>query len=109
MKIPPHQHQLATRLRSRPRLRPLMSHMLEKGLLAGTLVTGQLLFAPLAYAGPEGGTVVSGQGTITRVNALDTRISQQSQNLLMNFDSFDLSKDETVLINQPNAAAWFVG
>jgi filamentous hemagglutinin family protein len=91
------------------RLRPLLSHMLEKGLLAGTLVTGQLLLAPLAHAGPEGGAVVSGQGTITKVNSLDTHINQQSQNLLMNFDSFDLSKDESVLITQPNAAAWFVG
>ena len=109
MKTPPDQHELVTGPGSRPRLRPLMSHMLEKGLLAGTLVAGQILFAPLAHAGPEGGTVISGQGSITRINALDTQISQQSQNLLMNFDSFDLSKDETVLINQPDAAAWFVG
>ncbi|MFN3237490.1 MAG: hypothetical protein ACE37D_10555, partial [Pseudomonadales bacterium] len=87
----------------------MLSAMLEKGLMASTLLGGQLLLAPLAAAGPEGGVVVSGQGSVTRLNALDTKIDQQSQNLLMNFDSFDLNADESVLISQPNAAAWFVG
>ncbi len=27
----------------------------------------------------------------------------------MEFDSFDLSVDESVLITQPNASAWFIG
>ena len=83
--------------------------MLEKGLMTSTLIGGQLLLAPLASAGPEGGVVVSGQGSVTKVTDLDTRIDQQSQNLLMNFDSFDVAADESVLISQPNAAAWFVG
>jgi len=97
------------RTQSRHRLRPLASHMIRKGLLAGSLIAGQLLLAPSVYAGPEGGVVVSGQGSVTKVTDLDTTILQDSQNLLMNFDSFNLTADETVLITQPNAAALFVG
>ncbi|MCH7742157.1 MAG: filamentous hemagglutinin N-terminal domain-containing protein, partial [Proteobacteria bacterium] len=83
--------------------------MLEKGLLASGLMASQLLLAPLAIAGPEGGVVVSGKGSVTSVSPLETHIAQESQNLLMNFDSFDVGVDESVLITQPNAAAWFVG
>ena len=83
--------------------------MLEKGMLASGLMASQLLLAPLVMAGPEGGVVVSGEGTVTKVSLLETHIAQESQNLLMNFDSFDVDVDESVLITQPNAAAWFVG
>ncbi|MFT7688766.1 MAG: filamentous hemagglutinin family protein, partial [Candidatus Azotimanducaceae bacterium] len=94
---------------SRFRLRPLTSYMLEKGLLASSLIAGQMLLSPASLAGPEGGVVVSGDGTITKVSDVETKIAQESQNLLMNFDSFDLSSNESVLITQPNAAALFVG
>ncbi|MCZ6501755.1 MAG: filamentous hemagglutinin N-terminal domain-containing protein, partial [Gammaproteobacteria bacterium] len=90
-------------------LKPLTSFMLEKGMLASGLMATQLLLAPLAIAGPEGGVVVSGEGSVTKVSLLETHIAQESQNLLMNFDSFDVAVDESVLITQPNAAAWFVG
>ena len=68
--------------------------MIEKGLLAGSLMAGQLLLAPMAVAGPEGGVVITGQGSITTTSPFDTQISQTSQNLLMNFDSFDVGVDE---------------
>jgi filamentous hemagglutinin family protein len=96
---------------SRPnhRLKPLASSMIESGLLVSSLMAGQLLLAPISYGAPQGGVVVAGEGTLTRINNLNTKIAQDSQNLLMNFDSFDLNVDESVLITQPNAAAWFVG
>ena len=98
-----------TRALFRPTLKPLTSYMLEHGMLATGLLTGGLLLAPLAYSAPEGGKVIEGQGSISEVSELDTHISQLSQNLLMEFESFDLTQDESVLISQPNAAAWFVG
>ncbi|MBD3648536.1 MAG: filamentous hemagglutinin N-terminal domain-containing protein, partial [Pseudomonadales bacterium] len=91
------------------RLKPMTAYMVERGLLAGGLVAGQLLLSSGAWAGPEGGVVVRGSGTITRVNQYQTHIGQESQNLLMNFDSFDLSVDESVNITQPDASSWFVG
>ncbi|MBV1878620.1 MAG: filamentous hemagglutinin N-terminal domain-containing protein, partial [Pseudomonadales bacterium] len=94
---------------SRYRLKPLVSHMIEKGLLASSLMAGHLLLAPLVQAGPEGGVVVSGSGSVTQVTNLDTHISQQSQNLLMNFDSFDVAVNESVRISQPNVSSLFVG
>ncbi|MEK9871131.1 MAG: filamentous hemagglutinin N-terminal domain-containing protein, partial [Gammaproteobacteria bacterium] len=82
--------------------------MFQRGLMA-TSIAGSLLFAPLVQAGPEGGTVIEGDGSITQVDEFNTHIDQLSQNLLMEFDSFDISADESVLITQPNASAWFVG
>lgn len=91
------------------RLRPLARQMIETGLLAGSLMASQLLLAPLAYGAPQGGVVVQGQGSVTHVNSRDTHINQQSPNLLMNFDSFNLAKDESVRISQPGASSVFVG
>ncbi|MDZ7685026.1 MAG: filamentous hemagglutinin N-terminal domain-containing protein [Gammaproteobacteria bacterium] len=91
-----------------PRLRPLTAHMIRRGLLASGLA-GHLVFAPLAKAGPDGGEVVTGEGSVSKPSATETHIDQQSQNLLMRFDSFDVDADESVLITQPNATAWFVG
>ena len=90
------------------KLKPLTSMMIQSGLMA-TSLAGTLLLAPLAHAGPEGGKVIEGEGTVTQTDDLNTHIDQLSQNLLMEFDSFDISADESVLITQPNASAWFVG
>ena len=62
------------------KLKPLVSFMLEKGMFASGLMATQLLLAPLAAAAPEGGVVVSGQGSINQVSPLKTHIAQQSQN-----------------------------
>ena len=91
------------------RLRPLAQHMFDHGMLIGSLIAGHLLASPMAVAGPEGGVVVSGKGSISKSSSSQTSIQQDSQNLLMNFESFDLTAEESVLISQPDAAAWFVG
>ena len=93
----------------RPKLKPLKLRMLETGMLASSLLTGGLLFAPLLHAAPQGGIVIEGEGSVTEVSPYETLISQETQNLLMEFDSFDLTAEESVLISQPNASAWFVG
>jgi filamentous hemagglutinin family protein len=63
-----------------------------------------LAFAPLAFAGPLGGQVVSGTGSILQSGAITT-IQQTSQNLSLDWQSFNIAKQETVNFQQPSAAA----
>ncbi|MDH5737817.1 MAG: filamentous hemagglutinin N-terminal domain-containing protein, partial [Gammaproteobacteria bacterium] len=91
-----------------PELKPLSLFIRGRGFLSGTLVASHMLLAMVAQAGPEGGVVVSGQGDVEKLSMLDTRINQHSQNLFMNFSSFDVAADESVLISQPDVSSWFV-
>jgi filamentous hemagglutinin family protein len=61
-------------------------------------------FTPMAYAGPIGGQVVLGAGSITQSGAITT-IQQMSQNLSLNWQSFNLTQQETVNFQQSSAAA----
>ncbi|HET7556983.1 MAG TPA: filamentous hemagglutinin N-terminal domain-containing protein, partial [Rhodanobacteraceae bacterium] len=54
-----------------------------------------------AGAGPTGGTVVGGIGSITQ-NGASTVINQQSKLLSLNWQSFNVGKDASVLFNQPS-------
>lgn len=56
-------------------------------------------------AGPEGGQVTGGQGTITAPNASTTVINQHSQNLSVNWDSFNIAREELVQFKQPSSTA----
>jgi len=55
-------------------------------------------------AGPTGGTVVAGDGTI-RQSGNTTTISQQSQNLAINWLGFGIAPTETVQFIQPSSSA----
>ena len=55
-------------------------------------------------AGPLGGQVTAGTGSIARSGATTT-IQQASQNLSLNWNSFNISKQETVNFVQPSASA----
>ncbi len=70
-------------------------------------VLGGCLFATAIFAAPQGGVIVDGQGSIQSPNATTTTVQQTSQALVVNWDSFNLSANETVNFNQPssNAAA----
>jgi filamentous hemagglutinin family protein len=57
-----------------------------------------------AAAGPAGGVVVTGNGQITH-SGDTTTIHQTSQNLSLNWQSFDVGAQETVNFVQPNAGA----
>ncbi|HEX8779238.1 MAG TPA: filamentous hemagglutinin N-terminal domain-containing protein, partial [Rhodanobacter sp.] len=50
---------------------------------------------------PIGGVVVGGSGSITQ-NGVNTVVSQNSALLALNWQSFNLGKDATVLFNQPS-------
>ena len=70
------------------------------------LIQATLLGLPAAaLAGPEGGVVAAGTGTIARPDAQTTNIHQSSQNLILNWDSYNIRANETVNYRQPNAQA----
>lgn len=86
---------------SAPRLNPVTAFIrasLPAGLLLG-------LPAGSALAGPEGGVVAAGEGSIATPDASTTVINQASQNLIVNWESFNVNTHETVNFNQPNRSA----
>ena len=59
----------------------------------------------VAFAGPEGGEVAAGQGNISAPNSTTTVINQQSHNLAVDWNSFNVKANELVQFNQPSAKA----
>ena len=57
-----------------------------------------------AFAAPTGGLVTSGSGSIARSGATTT-VSQASNNLSLNWATFNVAAAETVRFNQPSASA----
>jgi filamentous hemagglutinin family protein len=61
---------------------------------------------PSAMAsGLTGGSVVSGQGSITNPNATTTLINQQSSSLTLNWSTFNVAGNETVKFVQPSSTS----
>ena len=58
-----------------------------------------------ALAGPTGGVVVEGQGTISTPAAGQTRIDQASSHLHLNWNTFDVAAGESVQFVQPSSSA----
>lgn len=58
-----------------------------------------------AIAAPQGGEVVSGTGSIEATNAQTTLVTQESQNLSINWQSLNLAADELLQFDQPNSEA----
>lgn len=76
-------------------------------LLRGSVGLGALLVAlPLnAAAGPQGGSVVQGVATIAPETAGITAITQTSSRAVIDWNSFSLATNETVIFKQPTAAS----
>ncbi|MET4696848.1 filamentous hemagglutinin N-terminal domain-containing protein [Endozoicomonas lisbonensis] len=72
---------------------------ISSGLFALTLMAPQV-----SQAGPVGGDVTGGEGTID-YNGTTTTIDQLTDKLSINWDSFNLSADELVRFLQPNASS----
>lgn len=68
------------------------------------LATMLTLTAYVAQAGPAGGAVVSGAGSISQ-SGTTTTINQSSPNLSLNWSSFNVAPTETVNFVQPSATA----
>ena len=49
-----------------------------------------------AMAGPTGGVVVEGQGSVSTPNASTTVVDQASQNLQVNWNTFNVGANESV-------------
>ncbi|MCD9458349.1 beta strand repeat-containing protein, partial [Marinibactrum halimedae] len=62
------------------------------------------LCSQVAVAGPAGGTVTAGDGTIIQQDTLTT-IDQNTQSMVIDWQSFDVDADETVLFVQPTDTA----
>lgn len=72
----------------------------SRKLVAAALSLG----AAVAHAGPTGGQVVAGAGSISQ-SGNTTTIQQSSQNLSLNWQSFNIGSQETVAFVQPSASA----
>lgn len=83
------------------RLKPLAAHI-RRALFPG-LVLG--LQVGSAVAGPQGGQVVGGAGSIARPNAATTVINQNSHNLAIDWQKFNVGTHELVQFNQPGRNA----
>ncbi|OGT79553.1 MAG: hypothetical protein A3H91_15460, partial [Gammaproteobacteria bacterium RIFCSPLOWO2_02_FULL_61_13] len=81
-------------------LRPLANLILHASLPA-TLLLG----AGAVWAGPQGGQVVGGKGTIAAPNANTTVINQSSNHLVVDWTSFNVKANELVKFNQPSVSA----
>ncbi|MEY4590921.1 MAG: hypothetical protein RL497_2997, partial [Pseudomonadota bacterium] len=57
-----------------------------------------------AWAGPEGGQVVAGQGVIEQIEK-ETRIQQATERLSIDWKNFDVNSDERVKFIQPNSSS----
>ncbi len=58
-----------------------------------------------AIAGPSGGVVVSGQGSISKPSTDTTVINQSSSQLQLNWNTFNVAANESVLFKQPSSSA----
>ncbi|MEJ1963385.1 MAG: filamentous hemagglutinin N-terminal domain-containing protein [Gammaproteobacteria bacterium] len=70
--------------------------------LAASLSVGAL---SSAVAGPTGGVVVEGQGSISAPTTGTTVIDQASQRLQLNWSTFNVGANESVRFNQPSSSA----
>ena len=74
--------------------------------LAGTLILLGLIAAPGAHAAPAGGSIAagSGKGDITQSGTVTT-ITQNSDRLAINWNSFSSKTGESIVFNQPGTSA----
>jgi filamentous hemagglutinin family protein len=77
--------------------------MLKKSSLFVAIAS--LLGGHAATAGPEGGQVVNGVGSITQTDASSTLISQGSDRLGINWQSFNVAEHESVRFEQPSSTS----
>uniref|UniRef100_UPI0004874C75 two-partner secretion domain-containing protein n=1 Tax=Marinimicrobium agarilyticum TaxID=306546 RepID=UPI0004874C75 len=81
---------------------PLARRFRPRLLSVAIVAAGQALYSLPSMAGPEGGQVTGGNGTI-EYNGKVTTIEQLSDRLAVDWDSFDVSADEVVNFLQPGA------
>ncbi|MFV3130315.1 MBG domain-containing protein [Niveispirillum sp. KHB5.9] len=78
----------------------------RRGFRALTLAS--VFTLPAAAQSPQGGTVVVGGATIAAGQGGQTLINQTSDRALIDWRSFDIGKDASVLVTQPGAGSLLV-
>jgi len=68
---------------------------------------GIALFFPVAslYASPQGGVIVHGQGSISQPTSTSTTINQNTQALAIDWNSFNVKRNERVTFVQPSSSS----
>ena len=69
-----------------------------------SFLLSQPFYLPYLHAAPTGGEVVGGSGSINQSD-LTTTINQNSQNLAIDWQSFDVNTNERVQFIQPNSSS----
>ncbi len=94
---------------SRTLTQKILAARISRTLLTKLLCASSLTFLPvIAYASSLGGQVAAGAATITQAGPSNVTINQQSQNAIINwqsFNSFNIGKGDTMNFVQPNASA----
>jgi len=75
-----------------------------RGKRSGAVLLAAAALSGGAFAGPTGGAVSTGSGTITQSGSTTT-INQGSQNLAINWATFNVGKGESVKFVQPGASS----
>ncbi|EMX66921.1 filamentous hemagglutinin family N-terminal domain protein [Escherichia coli Jurua 18/11] len=75
--------------------------------MALSLLSGMMIMAHPAMSAnlPTGGQIVAGSGSIQTPSGNQMNIHQSSQNMVANWNSFDIGKGNTVQFYQPNSSA----
>jgi filamentous hemagglutinin family protein len=76
----------------------------KKSSVRSLVAAALSLSAVVAHASPSGGQVIAGTGQV-RNSGNTTTITQSSQNLSLNWQSFNITPQETVNFVQPSASA----
>ena len=93
---------------SRPhahRGRPALARAACVAAIVALLLSALFGYPGMALAGPTGGQVVAGSGTIQRPSADTTLIQQQSQSLSIDWTGFDVAGHELVKFQQPSSSS----
>jgi filamentous hemagglutinin family protein len=86
------------------RLKPLTLFVKRALFPATSFLIITAAISPSALAGPEGGVVTGGAGSISQSGSLTT-IQQSSQNMAIDWQSYNLAADERVHYVQPNSSS----
>jgi large exoprotein involved in heme utilization and adhesion len=68
------------------------------------IIAASHMAAGVVEAGPDGGTVVGGSGSIAR-DELNTTITQNSDRLSIDWNSFNVAANESVTFIQPSSSS----
>src|SRR5205085_2408525 len=95
-------------IRGRSRAGLLRSTALQAAVLVAIELPGGIRPAdaqPALNARPQGGRVTAGQANISQ-SPTTTTIDQSSQRAAINWNSFDVGRNQTVNFQQPSSSAW---